>query len=74
MSSSLIQHVDKLKIDRKEEWTPSRHVKGKLKYPDHYSLLLTLKGLPSKKAKPFPGRKVIWNTRKKIGKRKNRYS
>ena len=68
VSTNLTQYIEELKIDNKLEWTPYRAVKGKLKYPDHYGLLLSFKGLPSKETKSFPGRKsVIWNTRKRGG-------
>ena len=69
MSSGLIQYVDKFEIDSKQQWTPSRSVQGKLKFPDHYGILLSLKGIPTKRSeKSFPGKKTIrWNTWKKGG-------
>ena len=68
VSSNLVQYIDKLKIDKHQEWTPSRSVKGRIKHPDHYALLLTLKEIPMKLPTVFPGRKTIrWNTRKKDG-------
>ena len=47
---------------------PSRVVKGSLKYPDHYALLLSLKKIPMRKVNPFlPKKSIIWNTRKSQG-------
>ena len=68
VSSNLGKFIDKLQIDKNQEWTASRSVKGELKYPDHYALLLTFKGIPMKAPTVFPGRKTIrWNTRKRMG-------
>ena len=68
ISNDLVPYVNKLKIDNNLEWTPSRSYKGKLKYPDHYALLLILKGIPMKTIKPLNGLKTVrWNTRKKGG-------
>ena len=60
--------MDKLKIDKKLEWTPSRTVKGCLKFPDHYALHLVLKNIPTrnKEFEPNP-KEIIWNTKKRDG-------
>ena len=68
VSSNLKKFIDKLEIDSDLQWTPSRAVKGTLKFPDHYALLLTLKHIPMKLSQSFPPKKhVVWNTRKKMG-------
>ena len=68
ISKNLVQYVNKFKIDQNLEWTPSRSRKGSLKHPDHYAILLELKGIPMKPPIVFPGRKITkWNTRKKEG-------
>ena len=68
ISNNLVKYVDSLEIDVKQQWTPCQQHKGKLKYPDHYALKLTFKGIPTKELIPLAGRKSIkWNTRKKGG-------
>ena len=46
VSANLVKYIDSLEIDSKLGWTPSRPVKGNLKFPDHYALLLSLKTYP----------------------------
>ena len=68
ISAELRKYVDKLEIDSKLEWTPSRSVNGSLKHPDHYALQLVFKNIPMKETKPTTGSKhIVWNTRKKDG-------
>ena len=68
VSANLVKYIDNLEIDSKLGWTPSRPVKGNLKFPDHYALLLSLKNIPMMKTLTIPPRKeVVWNTRKKGG-------
>ena len=54
VSTILVKFIDKLEIDKKLQWIPSRVVKGKLKFPDHHAPLLTLKNIPIKSRKSFP--------------------
>ena len=66
VSASLVKYIDKLVIDTDHRFTPSRSVKGSLKYPDHYALMLMIKQIPMKKTQIIPPRKeIVWNTRKK---------
>ena len=68
VSKNLVPYIEKLEIDKDLNWTPSRSVKGNLKFPDHYALLLTMKNLPINKPSSQVIRKqIIWNTRKKNG-------
>ena len=68
VSTCLVKYIDKLEIAENLQWTPSRSVKDKVKHPDHYALKLTLKNIPMRNSRPFPGRKSIqWNLKKKGG-------
>ena len=68
VSADLVKYIDKLEIDNKLEWTPCKSVKGKLKFPDHYAILLRLKDVPILKKHHIPSNKeTIWNTKKKDG-------
>ena len=52
MSKSLAKYVDSLVIDRDRKFTPSHTLRNnKLTFPDHYSLLLTMKNIPKWKQK-----------------------
>ena len=65
VSENLFKYVEKLEIDKDLRWTPSRVTKGRLKYSDHYSLLLMFKGIPKKMERVVGKKKpIIWNTKK----------
>ena len=68
VSKNFFKYIDKLEIDLDLKFTPSRSVKGVLKFPDHYALLLKLKNIPTKPpTKLTMNKSIIWNTRKKDG-------
>ena len=61
-------YVESLEIDKNLQWTPSRNNKGKLKFPDHYAILVTLNKILMKKLKSIPPKKqIIWNTKSNEG-------
>ena len=69
VSKGLYEYVESLKIDSNLEWTPCRPIsKAKVRYSDHYALLITFKDIPLKNEKRKVGRRkdpTIWNTKKK---------
>ena len=68
VSRNLLEYINELEVDVDQKWTASRNVKGTLKFPDHYALMLTMTKIPMKKTMSIPPRKeIIWNTRKKNG-------
>lgn len=70
VSRELLPYVKKLLIDKEQKMTPARAIKKKGKvnmtYTDHYSLMLTLEGLPRKQEKREE-KKVMWNLSKEDG-------
>ena len=64
VSSALVPFIETLQIDNKLNWTPYRVNQGKLKYPDHYTMILTFKEIPIRNLKLIPNQKhMIWNTK-----------
>ena len=67
VSRDLFKYVDKLVIDKESSFTPFR-TSDKFHYTDHFSLLLSLKDLPTHhSAMVAPKKTVRWNTNKANG-------
>ena len=65
VSSHLARYIEKLEIDKNQEWTPCRSNGNKVIFPDHYALLLVLNNIPTRISKYAPSRKeIIWNTKR----------
>ena len=69
VNKELFEFVEELVIDKNKIFTPHRPIgKGKLRFTDHFSLLLKFKNLPTKKMwKKFQNRNIIWNTKREGG-------
>ena len=69
VSSSLYKYIDRMEIDKDLLWTPSKVVKGNIKYPDHYALQVIFKNLPMAKGeKKMVNRKQgIWSLKRRNG-------
>ena len=70
MSRNLLKYVDNVVIDNDRKFTPSHTLKknGRMIYPDHYAILMTMKGIPLKKQKQKRVPKILmWNTNKEGG-------
>merc|ERR1711954_425763 len=67
VSSALVPFIEKLQIDNELNWTPYRvNHQGKLKFPDHYAMMLTFKEILIRNLKLIPNQKdIIWNTKGK---------
>ena len=67
-SKALVPYIQKLYIDSKLKWTPSKNFNGVLKYPDHYALHLVIDNIPIRKSNYVPEKKhTIWNTKNREG-------
>merc|ERR1711954_157649 len=68
-SKNLFRYIIKLEIDKNLNWTPYRTInRNKIRFTDHYALMVIMKNIPKKKNKPPKQKKsIIWNTNKAGG-------
>ena len=66
VSQELEKYLSKVKVDKLLHITPFRALgQGKICFPDHYAILVELKGIPLASQNAAKGKKVtIWNLNK----------
>ena len=68
VSKSLEKYIETVVIDEELNFTPGYAVGNKVRYSDHFSLLIRFKGLPLRRGHVNTKHpEAIWNTRKKGG-------
>ena len=68
VSKSLVKYFDEFVVDDKLKFTPGYAVGGRIQYSDHFSLLITFKGIPLKKGNiNTVHTERRWNTNRKGG-------
>ena len=68
VSKSLEQYIDEVIIDKELKFTPGYVTGNRMKYSDHFSILLKFKEIPVKENTPVSvSRESRWNTNKAGG-------
>ena len=63
VSTDLMKYVESLETDSSRKFTPfKRNNDNTLSFPDHFAILLTLKGMPLMKRNKLGRKPIKWNT------------